>query len=1083
MPRLSTHRETQIINVKASLTPAVELLEELNKAFGPPFVQAIGETTRALINGIESQKLKRNKDALQLMEKLHLPIYAIIHLHLKSETLGSLPPIILENIGRFTGIVHKIYTFLEAQQEGNIIRQLFRQSELNGLLKECRAGLDQAMEVFKIDTSFMVLNNTTEVQQIANTMYAELLELISTFSDGTTSDRSSSPLYRGGDDLQKSSQSFSMLPAEPKRFYGRESELAEVLQALTQETPRVAILGGGGMGKTCLAKATLHHPHTSTRFTRRFFVSAEPASNDLELAALIGLHVGLEAGQDLRKSVVQFFSMGEPTLLILDNLETPWEPMESRTGIENFLSSLTQVNHLALLITMRGAERPGKVRWTRPFLLPLKPLSDDAAQHLFNDITDDSDQTEEKNQLLQFTENMPLAVDLMAHLVDYRGLSDVLASLQTEKTSLLSTGHDRRSNLDISISISISSPRITSSAKELLSLLSILPDGLSDIELTQSDLPISDIQSSRSILLATSLAYKDPQNRLRSLVPIREHMQQFLPPSQSLIHPIQKYLHQLLGLYERYQGAQLGNIITQITVNLSNLDELLHRGLQPESLGTTDTIHSILSLNSFFYMTRPGQRHVIFRLLDIPAHLCDEPLKVRCITERLMDLEESPAIIQELILQGISYLEHIDDLPLEARFYSRAGTVACRSEFNSSRGLQFLERALVLGERAGDIEGQCDCLISIATVKLRWGYWTTSLKLSKRAERLANLTGNLCQASRALDVTAACLNFLGDYKGTVIHIHRAKEMLRVCGMARGDNNCSLMNTLAEVHLRKSEYAEAISIHEDLIENSSANPVSYAFALLNIAQIQIKSGGGEPNILEKIDQAKAIFSRVGLPHPDVYCEVMVAELIQREGNTSLAIELFLKSLKIGWQSDSQVLAVCLENLASLNIQKSSIHYNSNWPVVYLAFGSKHADKLAFYKALLFLGDSFLSSQDENTAHSLFTVALEGFTFMDVHCSRAQCMLRLGDLANKSGNPPEAVGFWIAAQPLFERSLQAEDTAKIESRLHAVNEGHKSSILRLVTLHPSIAEPFPSTEIAHVKATRNYPMGLPDTVYRH
>jgi hypothetical protein len=85
--------------------------------------------------------------------------------------------------------------------------------------------------------------------------------------------------------------------------------------------------------------------------------------------------------------------------------------------------------------------------------------------------------------------------------------------------------------LDASISLSLSSPRITSDSKELLSLLSILPDGLSDIELVQSNLPIPNILGCKAALLATSLAYQDDKKRLRSLVPIREHIQQFSPPS------------------------------------------------------------------------------------------------------------------------------------------------------------------------------------------------------------------------------------------------------------------------------------------------------------------------------------------------------------------------------------------------------------------------------------------------------------------------------------------------------------------------------------------------------------------------
>ncbi|KAJ7754800.1 hypothetical protein B0H16DRAFT_1722506 [Mycena metata] len=85
-----------------------------------------------------------------------------------------------------------------------------------------------------------------------------------------------------------------------------------------------------------------------------------------------------------------------------------------------------------------------------------------------------------------------------------------------------------------------------------------------------------------------------------------------------------------------------------------------------------------------------------------------------------------------------------------------------------------------------------------------------------------------------------------------------------------------------------------------------------------------------------------------------------------------------------------------------------------------------EKLAFYKALLFIGDLFIDV-DEVTAENLFIVALEGFTFMDVHRSRAQCMLLLGDLAQKKAEITKAVELWTTARPLFERSLQAKDVA--------------------------------------------------------
>ncbi|KAJ6468852.1 P-loop containing nucleoside triphosphate hydrolase protein, partial [Mycena sanguinolenta] len=320
------------------------------------------------------------------------------------------------------------------------------------------------------------------------------------------------------------------LPAKPKIFYGRETELEDIMRILHQTAPRIAILGGGGMGKTSLARAALHHLDTPTRFEQRFFISAEPANSSTELAALIGLHIGLNSGEDLTKTVVRYFSRQPSCLLILDNLETVWEPIQSRGRVEEFLALLANITHLALIITMRGAERPAKVQGTHPFLKPLQPLSNQAAQRTFVDITDNPHTIENLDQLLSFTNNMPLAVDLMAHLVDYEGLENVLVRWKTEKTSMLSVGYDRRSNLDASISLSLSSPRISSDSKQLLSLLSILPNGLSDAELVQCNLPISNIRSCRATLLATSLAYQNSNKRPTAPMPVREHIQCFLPP-------------------------------------------------------------------------------------------------------------------------------------------------------------------------------------------------------------------------------------------------------------------------------------------------------------------------------------------------------------------------------------------------------------------------------------------------------------------------------------------------------------------------------------------------------------------------
>ncbi|KAJ7456092.1 hypothetical protein FB451DRAFT_967178, partial [Mycena latifolia] len=377
------------------------------------------------------------------------------------------------------------------------------------------------------------------------------------------------------------------LPSEPKIFHGRESELANLIRHFQEQMPRIAILGAGGMGKTSVARAAVHHPEIAARYGQhRIFVACDTASTSVQLAALIGAHVGLKQGNDLTRPVVHYFADSPPSLLILDNLETIWEPTESRRDLEDFLSLLTEVSHLALIITMRGAERPANVRWTRPFLEPLSVLAQDAARRTFLDIADSINNMEDVDKILRLTDNVPLVIDLMAHLVDYEGIPAVLTRWETERTALISQGYDRRSNLDLSISLSLASPRIKSwpHAQNLLSILAVLPDGLSDAELLQMNLPIDHIYACKASLLRTALAYTDDQRRLKTLVPIREYMQKIHPPMPNLIRPILRYFQELLDVYNTHFGTlSSAGLIARIASNFANIQSILHRCLNRDS--------------------------------------------------------------------------------------------------------------------------------------------------------------------------------------------------------------------------------------------------------------------------------------------------------------------------------------------------------------------------------------------------------------------------------------------------------------------------------------------------------------------
>jgi hypothetical protein len=46
--------------------------------------------------------------------------------------------------------LHKIHTFVEAQQNDSKVKKFFRQGEMSTLLQDCKAGLQQGFEILQV---------------------------------------------------------------------------------------------------------------------------------------------------------------------------------------------------------------------------------------------------------------------------------------------------------------------------------------------------------------------------------------------------------------------------------------------------------------------------------------------------------------------------------------------------------------------------------------------------------------------------------------------------------------------------------------------------------------------------------------------------------------------------------------------------------------------------------------------------------------------------------------------------------------------------------------------------------------------
>jgi tetratricopeptide (TPR) repeat protein len=356
-----------------------------------------------------------------------------------------------------------------------------------------------------------------------------------------------------------------------------------------------------------------------------------------------------------------------------------------------------------------------------------------------------------------------------------------------------------------------------------------------------------------------------------------------------------------------------------------------------------------------------------------------------------------------------------------------------------NKAMQFCQTPLTLVNSKEDSKVQLAVSMQLAWLKSQTGDYSAARVHAHEAWRLTKISGNIFREASAIQVGSVCWHALGSYSHSIFLFQRARQLLNLCGLSDGTQDRGIMIDMAEVHRTKSEYAEARSIHSRILDTVQIKqePSQYALAILNIAQIDVEVDASKDEVQRNIATAQAIYETMGDSISVTYCETIQAALHLREGSWVAANTLFLKCLRFSEGKLFEAVTYCLERLGNVRCW-SAVSPTSTWPIVFLGHALKIKNRLEINKAIQFLGDMSLLENDQQTAISLFTVALEGFTQMDIHRSQAECMLQLGDISRASGNVVEALKLWETARLLFERSSQAEKVLQINNRLAGIAE---------------------------------------------